>query len=85
MKSPMVCAAVFLVASVCTAHADSAKLEDISKVLEALKAAGCTSLIELDVKSDGYKLGGVACNDSQVYDMKMSKTFEIVKKRKDWF
>jgi hypothetical protein len=85
MKNPMVYVAVFLLASVSSANADSANLEDISKVLEALKAAGCTSLIELDVKSDGYKLGGVACNDSQVYDMKMSKAFEIVKKRKDWF
>jgi len=85
MKRSMICAVFPVLMSVTAANAETAKLDDISKVLDALRAAGCSSLIEIDVQSDGYKVGGVACTDGQVYDMKLSKTFEIVKKRKDWF
>lgn len=85
MNRAIICSAAFAVLTSSAANAESAKFEEINKVLEALRVAGCTSLIELDVKSDGYKVGGVACNDGQVYDMKLSKAFEIVKKRKDWF
>lgn len=88
MKRSLTAAAVLLSGSMSAANAadtDGAKYTDISKVLESLQAAGCTTLIELNVKSDGYKVGGVACNDGKVYDMKIDKGFKIVTKRKDWF
>ena len=83
MKRSMICAVFPVVISVTAANAGTAKLDEIGKVLDALRAAGCSSLTELHAKSDGYKVDGVACSDGQVYNMKLSKTFEIVKKRKD--
>lgn len=61
-----------------------ATLDEIAKVIEALRAAGCTGLHELDVESDEYEVGGVVCNDGKSYDIKLDKNFAVVSKRKDW-
>jgi Peptidase propeptide and YPEB domain len=60
-------------------------LEDITKVVEALRTAGCTALREIDTDSDGFEIEGATCNDGKSYDMKLDKKFAVVSKRKDWF
>jgi len=42
-----------------------ASLEEITKVIDALRAAGCTGLKELDVETEEYEVGGVVCNDGK--------------------
>ena len=61
-----------------------ASLEEIAKVMDALRAAGCTGLQELDVENDEYEVGGVVCTDEKSYDMKLDKNFTVISKRKDW-
>ena len=65
--------------------AEPATLDEIIKVVEALRAAGCTAVLEIDVDRDGYEAEGVTCNDGKSYDMKLDKNFAVVFKRKDWF
>ena len=60
-----------------------ASLEEITKVVDALRAAGCTGLKELDVETDEYEVGGVVCDDGKSYDIKLDKTFNVVSKRED--
>lgn len=63
--------------------ATPASLDDVGKVVEALRAAGCTGLLELDVEGDGYEAEGVTCGDGETYDMKIDKSFTITSKRTD--
>ena len=42
--------------------AEPATLDEIIKVVEALRAAGCTAVLEIDVDRDGYEAEGVTCN-----------------------
>ena len=60
-----------------------ASLDEITKVVEALRAAGCTGLKELDVETEEYEVGGVVCNDGKSYDIKLDKSFNVVSKRED--
>ena len=60
-----------------------ASLEEITKVIDALRAAGCTGLKELDVESEEYEVGGVVCNDGKSYDIKLDKSFNVISKRED--
>lgn len=60
-----------------------ASLEEITKVVDALRTAGCTGLKELDVEFDEYEVGGVVCNDGKSYDVKLDKNFNVVSKRED--
>lgn len=60
-----------------------ASLDEITKVIEALRTAGCTGLKELDVESDEYEVGGVVCNDGKSYDLKLDKSFNVISKRED--
>ena len=60
-----------------------ASLEEITKVVDALRAAGCTGLKELDVETDEYEVGGVVCNDGKSYDMKLDNNFNVISKRED--
>ena len=60
-----------------------ASLDEITKVVDALRAAGCTGLKELDVETDEYEVGGVVCNDGKSYDMKLDKSFNVISKRED--
>ena len=62
-----------------------ASLDEIAKVIDALRAAGCTGLQELDVEVDEYEVGGVICSDGKSYDMKLNKNFTVSSKRKDRF
>lgn len=64
--------------------ATPASLDDVSKVVEALRAAGCTGLLELDVERNGYEAEGVTCADGKTYDMKIDKSFTVTSKRTDW-
>ena len=61
-----------------------ASLEEITKVVDALRAAGCTALRELEVDEDGYEVDGATCNDGKSYDMKLDRNFTVVSKRKDY-
>jgi hypothetical protein len=61
-----------------------ASLDEIAKVIDGLRAAGCTGLQELDVETDEYEVGGVVCSDGKSYDMKLDKNFTVISKRKDW-
>jgi hypothetical protein len=58
-------------------------LDEITKVIDALRAAGCAGLKELDVETDEYEVGGVVCNDGKSYDMKLDKKFTVISKRED--
>ena len=60
-----------------------ASLEEITKVVDALRAAGCTGLKELDVETEEYEVGGVVCNDGKSYDIKLDKSFNVISKRED--
>jgi len=60
-----------------------ASLDEIAKVIDALRTAGCTGLKELDVESDEYEVGGVLCSDGKSYDMKLDKNFNVFSKRED--
>jgi hypothetical protein len=60
-----------------------ASLDEITKVVDALRAAGCTGLKELDVETDEYEVGSVVCNDGKSYDMKLDKNFNVISKRED--
>jgi len=60
-----------------------ASLDEITKVIDALRAAGCTGLQELDVETDEYEVGGAVCADGKTYDMKLDKTFNVISKRED--
>ena len=60
-----------------------ASLEEITKVVEALRAAGCAGLKELDVETEEYEVGGAVCNDGKSYDIKLDKSFNVVSKRED--
>jgi hypothetical protein len=60
-----------------------ASLDDITKVIEALRAAGCTGLKELDVEAEEYEAGGVVCAEDKSYDVKLDKSFNVISKRED--
>ena len=60
-----------------------ASLEEITKVIEALRAAGCTGFKELDVESDEYEVGGAVCAEGESYDVKLDKNFNIISRRED--
>jgi hypothetical protein len=60
-----------------------ASLDEITKVIDALRAAGCTGLQELDVETDEYEVGGAVCADGKAYDMKLDKSFNVTAKRED--
>jgi hypothetical protein len=63
-----------------------ASLEDITKVIDALHAAGCTGLHELDVEIDEYEVEGVICSDGKSYDMQVdTMSFAVISKTTDWF
>jgi hypothetical protein len=63
-----------------------ASLDDMAKIIEALRAAGCTGLHELDVETDEYEVGGVICSDGKSYDMTLdTMSFAVISKTKDWF
>jgi Peptidase propeptide and YPEB domain len=79
---------IFLLCSTMLAGCDKlvskpASLDDITKVVDALRAAGCTGLKELDVESDEYEVGGVVCAEGKSYDVKLDKSFNIISKRED--
>ena len=78
-----VLALLLLLAGCSKFRGEPASLEDITKVLEALKIAGCTAVREIDVDADGYELEGVAC-EGKSYDLKLDKKFAVVSKRKDY-
>ena len=76
--------ALLLLAGCSKFRGEPAKLEDIAKVMEALRTAGCTAIREIDVDADGYEVEGAVCDDGKSYDMKFDKQFAVVSKRKDW-
>lgn len=63
---------------------EPASLDDIVKVVEALRAAGCTGLSELEVERNGFEVDGVLCNDGNRYDIRLDKAFNITSKRRDY-
>jgi hypothetical protein len=63
---------------------EPASLDEITKVVDALRASGCTAVREIDVDSDGYEIEGAICEDGKSYDVKLDKKFAVISKRKDW-
>ena len=63
---------------------EPASLDEITKVVDALRAAGCTAVREIDVDSDGYEIEGAACEGGKSFDVKLDKKFAVVSKRADW-
>ena len=84
MRNAVVMLLAFLLLSGCEKIVGKpASLEEITKVIDALRAAGCTALKELDVEREEYEAGGVVCNDGKSYDIKLDKNFNVVSKRED--
>ena len=75
---------LLLLAGCSKVRGEPASLDDITKVVEALRAAGCTAVREIDVDADGFEIEGATCEDGKPYDMKLDKKFAVVSKRKDW-
>jgi hypothetical protein len=64
---------------------EPAALDDITKVVEAVRAAGCTAVREIDVDAGGgYEVEGAICRDGKSYDIKLDKNFAVVSKDRDW-
>lgn len=76
--------ALLLLAGCDKLRGEPASLEDVTKVVEALKAAGCTAVREIDVDRDGFEVEGAVCEDGKSYDVKLDKNFAIVSKETDW-
>ena len=53
---------------------EPASLDDIAKVVEALRGAGCTAVREIDVDSDGFEVEGATCNDGKSYDINSTRS-----------
>jgi hypothetical protein len=61
-----------------------ASLDEIAKIIDALRTAGCTGLKELDVETDEYAVGSAVCSDGKSYDIKLDKkNFTVTSKRED--
>ena len=75
---------LLLLAGCSKVRGEPASLDDITKVVEALRAAGCTAVREIDVDADGFEVEGATCEDGKSYDVKLDKKFAVVSKRKDW-
>src|SRR5262245_51581432 len=76
----------FLLAACDAFLAPPASLDEISNVIEALRAAGCTGLHDIEVETDEYEVEGVTCNDGKSYDMKLdAMNFAVISKTLDWF
>jgi hypothetical protein len=59
MRNVVVLLLTFLVLGGCEKITGKpASLEEITKVLDALRTAGCTGLKELDVEREEYEVGG---------------------------
>jgi uncharacterized protein YceK len=85
MSSVRISLLVLLVLAGCSKlRGEPASLEDITKVVDALRTAGCTAVREIDVDSDGYEVEGAACEDGKSYGIKFDKKFAVVSKRKDY-
>jgi Peptidase propeptide and YPEB domain len=63
---------------------EPASLDEITKVINALRASGGTAVSEIDVDSDGYEIEGAICEDGKRNDVKLDKKFAVISKRKDW-
>ncbi len=87
MRNGLVLLVFWLLVGGCDVFAPPpASLDEITKVVEALRAAGCTGLHELDVETDEYEVEGVICGDGKSYDMKLdTMSFAVISKSKDWF
>ncbi len=80
---------MFLLCSTMLAGCDKlaskpASLDEITKVVEALRAAGCTGLKKLEVDSDEYEVEGAVCAEGKSYDVKLDKSFNVIAKRQDY-
>ena len=75
---------LLLLAGCSKVRGEPASLDDITKVVEALRAAGCTAVRQIDVDADGFEIEGARCEDGKSYDVKLDKKFAVVSKRKDW-
>ncbi len=64
---------------------EPASLDDVVKVVEALRAAGCTGLSELEVERTGFEVDGVLCSDGKRYEIRLDKAFNITSKERDRF
>jgi Peptidase propeptide and YPEB domain len=81
---PLILLSVLMLGACDKFSSEPASLDEITKVVDALRAAGCTGLKELEVERDGFEVDGVVCNDGNVYDIKLDKAFNIVSKRRDY-
>ena len=75
---------LFLVTG-CDSSSKPASVDEVSKLIDALRAAGCTGLLGLKSESEGYEVWGASCGDENRYEVKLDKNFAVVSKRKDWF
>jgi hypothetical protein len=57
----------------------------MAKVVEALKAAGCTAVSEIEAeRSGGFEVEGAICEGGKRFDIKLDKSFAVVSKSEDW-
>lgn len=74
-------ATVVLVAPA-SARDRTATLDDFGKVLDALRAAGCSAAQKVEVEKKGFEAEGVACGDKH-FEIYLDEHFNITSKREE--
>jgi len=84
MRRLPVLAAIATVALVAPASARdrTATLDEFGKVLDALRAAGCSAAQNVEVEKKGFEAEGVVCGDKH-FEIYLDEHFNITSKREE--
>lgn len=69
-------------ATAANARERTASLDDFSKVLDALRAAGCSAAHKVEVEKAGFEAEGVVCSDKH-FEVYLDEHFNITSKREE--
>lgn len=69
-------------ATVASARERTASLDDFGKVLDALRAAGCSAAHNVEVEKAGFEAEGVVCGDKH-FEIYLDEHFNITSKREE--
>lgn len=74
--------ATVIFVSSASAHDRTATLDDFGKVLDALRAAGCSAAQTVEVDRNGFEAEGVLCGDNH-FEIYLDEHFNITSKREE--
>ena len=69
-------------ATAANAHDRTASLDDFTKVIDALRGAGCTAVHKVEVEKSGFEAESVVCGD-QHFEIYLDQHFNITSKRQE--